>query len=254
MVKNLPIDEISEQTVLGIALMDQKSASNIVVSLDEDDFYAANFKNRIIFRAMRIIYDAGKPIDITTVISQLETMKESDSVGGVDYLMQLAMRATSFSNVDFYIKNLQDKTLLRKLLLEIGKIENDYESKEITDINSFVAECESRVNSITEHRRVSDFVSIKESARVVGEKIQTSHWSSDSITGLPTGYSHLDTLINGLGKNELVILSNSPEIGKVEEKLSLVTDKEIDISFSSKYMLEAIKSFNSEKIHLLMVL
>ena len=141
MVKNLPIDEISEQTVLGIALMDQKSASNIVVSLDEDDFYAANFKNRIIFRAMRIIYDAGKPIDITTVISQLETMKESDSVGGVDYLMQLAMRATSFSNVDFYIKNLQDKTLLRKLLLEIGKIENDYESKEITDINSFVAEC-----------------------------------------------------------------------------------------------------------------
>ena len=187
MVKNLPIDEISEQTVLGIALMDQKSASNIVVSLDEDDFYAANFKNRIIFRAMRIIYDAGKPIDITTVISQLETMKESDSVGGVDYLMQLAMRATSFSNVDFYIKNLQDKTLLRKLLLEIGKIENDYESKEITDINSFVAECESRVNSITEHRRVSDFVSIKESARVVGEKIQTSHGSSDSITGLPTG-------------------------------------------------------------------
>lgn len=214
MVKNLPIDEISEQTVLGIALMDQKSASNIVVSLDEDDFYAANFKNRIIFRAMRIIYDAGKPIDITTVISQLETMKESDSVGGVDYLMQLAMRATSFSNVDFYIKNLQDNTLLRKLLLEIGKIENDYESKEITDINSFVAECESRVNSITEHRRVSDFVSIKESARVVGEKIQTSHGSSDSITGLPTGYSHLDTLINGLGKNELVILAARPAVGK----------------------------------------
>ena len=55
MVKNLPIDEISEQTVLGIALMDQKSASNIVVSLDEDDFYAANFKNRIIFISKNII-------------------------------------------------------------------------------------------------------------------------------------------------------------------------------------------------------
>ena len=73
---------------------------------------------------------------------------------------------------------------------------------------------ESRVNSITEHRRVSDFVSIKESARVVGEKIQTSHGSSDSITGLPTGYSHLDTLINGLGKNELVILAARPAVGK----------------------------------------
>ena len=51
---------------------------------------------------------------------------------------------------------------------------------------------------------------------------------------------------------ELIISSNSPEIGKVEEKISVDNDESISISFSSKYMLEAIKSFNSEKIHLLM--
>lgn len=55
-----------------------------------------------------------------------------------------------------------------------------------------------------------------------------------------------------LNKNELVILSNSPEIGKVEEKLSLVTDKEIDISFSSKYMMEALRSFEAETITICM--
>lgn len=214
MVKNLPVDEISEQTVLGIALMDQKSAANIIVSLDEEDFYASNFKNRTIFHAMKIVYDSGKPIDVTTVISQLETMKETTKIGGVDYLMELGMRATSFSNLDYYIGNLKDKTLLRKLLLEIGKIEDDYEKKEITDINGFVAECESKINSITENRRVSDFVSIKESARIVGERIQSSYGSQDSITGLPTGYSHLDTLINGLGKNELIILAARPAVGK----------------------------------------
>jgi len=51
---------------------------------------------------------------------------------------------------------------------------------------------------------------------------------------------------------ELIISSNSPEIGKVEEKISVENDESISISFSSKYMLEAIKSFNSEKVHLLM--
>jgi len=55
-----------------------------------------------------------------------------------------------------------------------------------------------------------------------------------------------------LKNRELIISSNSPEIGKVEEKVSIDNDSSISISFSSKYMLEAIKSFNSEKIHLLM--
>ena len=55
-----------------------------------------------------------------------------------------------------------------------------------------------------------------------------------------------------LENKELIISSNSPEIGKVEEKVSIDNKGKIAISFSSKYMLEAIKSFNSEKIHILM--
>lgn len=55
-----------------------------------------------------------------------------------------------------------------------------------------------------------------------------------------------------LHNRELIISSNSPEIGKVEEKINIDNDSEMSISFSSKYMLEAIKSFNSEKIHILM--
>jgi len=55
-----------------------------------------------------------------------------------------------------------------------------------------------------------------------------------------------------LNDQSLIISSNSPEIGKVEEKMVIDNDEKIVISFSSKYMLEAIKSFNAEKIHLLM--
>ena len=54
-----------------------------------------------------------------------------------------------------------------------------------------------------------------------------------------------------LTKNKLIIFSNSAEIGKVEEQMTIENDQEVVISFSSKYMLDAIKSFNSEKVHLL---
>ena len=55
-----------------------------------------------------------------------------------------------------------------------------------------------------------------------------------------------------LKKDIMIISSNIPEIGNVEEKLEINknTNKEIKISFSSKYMMDAIKTFDSEEIEL----
>ena len=69
---------------------------------------------------------------------------------------------------------------------------------------------------------------------------------------LLTSDKEKNTIKLTLKNKELIISSNSPEIGKVEEKINIENDGNIAISFSSKYMLDAIKSFNSEKIHLLM--
>ena len=55
-----------------------------------------------------------------------------------------------------------------------------------------------------------------------------------------------------LDSNELIISSNSPEIGKVEEKMSVISDNKISISFSSKYMLDSIKSFDVDDVTLYM--
>lgn len=54
-------------------------------------------------------------------------------------------------------------------------------------------------------------------------------------------------------KNDIMIISsNIPEIGNVEEKIQIEknTKKDIKISFSSKYMMDAIKTFDSEEIEL----
>ena len=55
-----------------------------------------------------------------------------------------------------------------------------------------------------------------------------------------------------LSQREMVISSNSPEIGKVEEKMNVSSDDEISISFSSKYMLDCIKSFETSNVTLYM--
>jgi DNA polymerase-3 subunit beta len=54
--------------------------------------------------------------------------------------------------------------------------------------------------------------------------------------------------------NELTISSNTPEIGKVEEKLDISksNDSDIKIAFSSKYMMEALRTINSQDIRILL--
>ena len=54
-------------------------------------------------------------------------------------------------------------------------------------------------------------------------------------------------------KNIMTISSNSPEIGRVEEKLSIekLVDSDISIAFSSKYMMDALRALKCEKVIIL---
>ncbi len=52
--------------------------------------------------------------------------------------------------------------------------------------------------------------------------------------------------------NTLIVKSSSAEIGRVEEKMNITKDTEenIKISFSAKYMMEALKSFSGDEVEL----
>ncbi len=56
-----------------------------------------------------------------------------------------------------------------------------------------------------------------------------------------------------INQKQMTVSSNSPEIGKVEEKMNINkdNDNEIQISFSAKYMMEALKAMANSKIEIL---
>ena len=55
-------------------------------------------------------------------------------------------------------------------------------------------------------------------------------------------------------ENELFIRASSVEMGKVEEKILIENENKnrIKIAFSAKYMLDALKMFNKEKMYILL--
>jgi len=68
-----------------------------------------------------------------------------------------------------------------------------------------------------------------------------------------TNENEKNTIKFELSNNTVTISSNLPEKGNVEEKLICTknVEKEIKIAFSSKYMLDAIKSFNCDEINIM---
>lgn len=77
----------------------------------------------------------------------------------------------------------------------------------------------------------------------------------DSIdrASLLTNESDKNTIKLESRNNTIVVSSNIPEIGNVEEKLEVVKDslEDIRIAFSSKYMMEALKTLDCEEILLM---
>ena len=70
---------------------------------------------------------------------------------------------------------------------------------------------------------------------------------------LLTNEAEKNTIKFESNKNEVIISSNIPEIGNVEEKIIVDNEKnsDINISFSSKYMMDALKTLESVDVELL---
>lgn len=80
-----------------------------------------------------------------------------------------------------------------------------------------------------------------------------SFYNSIDRASLLTNEADKNTIKLESKNNTVIISSNIPEIGNVEEKLNIknTLKNDIKIAFSSKYMLEALKAIDSENIDLL---
>lgn len=81
----------------------------------------------------------------------------------------------------------------------------------------------------------------------------SAFFNSIDRASLLTNESDKNTIHLASNNDEIVVSSNIPEIGNVEETLNVTknNENEIKIAFSSKYMLEALKSLDCEEVELL---
>ena len=216
-----PHDEDAEEAVIGSMLTDKDAVIAAIEVLKPEDFYRDD--NKTIFEAESSIYAKGEPIDFITVKEELISMGKFDAVGGNEYLATLTDKVPTTANIEKYVKIVEDKSLLRKLiktaneLIDLGYSQNE-------EIESLMDSAEKKIFDIMQRKSQKGYSSIKDILVDSFTQLQELYNNKQHITGVPSGFIDLDNKTAGFHKSELILIAARPAMGKTAFALNIATN------------------------------
>ncbi len=223
--KVIPHSIEAEQAVLGSMFLTKYALQKSIESLHESLFYLEAHSK--IFTIIRDLSEVGVPIDVMTVSEELKKRKWLNVVGGIEALTEIALSVPTAANVDEYIKIVEEKAVLRRLIDKATDIATKaYNST--GQINDTLDYAETEILSVVKTRKGSEFKTIQDVLFKAQSDLEKLSKNKGLITGIQTGFSKLDKLTSGLHPNELIILAARPGMGKTAIALNLATNIAID--------------------------
>jgi len=208
----------AEQSVLGAMLIDSDAIVAAAEALQPTDFYREG--HRKIFAAMLALFERGEPVDLITLAEELNQTGVLETVGGIAYLTTLANIVPTAANVDYYIKIVREKAVLRSLIhAATGIVTRCFEAKD--DVEQIVDDAEKAIFDISRRSTPQGFSSMKEILKGTFDKIDRLWGNRGGVTGVPTGFIDLDDITCGLQNSDLIIIAARPSMGKTTLALNM---------------------------------
>ncbi|WP_105617367.1 replicative DNA helicase [Vallitalea okinawensis] len=218
-IRRIPPHSVeAEQSVLGSMLIDRDAIASASEVLSGDDFYRPDHK--IIYDAMIELYQKNSPVDLVTLKTRIEEKGVLDQIGGINYLSDLAASVPTSVHIKQYVKIVEDKAMLRRLIKASDNIAAlSYGGQE--DLDVIMSQAEEDIFNISQGRRSEDFSHIHEILLKSFDKIEASARNSDSVTGIATGFYDLDYKTAGLQPSDMVLIAARPSMGKTAFALNV---------------------------------
>lgn len=210
------IDIQAERAVLGACMMDPGAMTRISATLVPADFYRD--ANRFLFEAMQALADSQKPIDMVTLMDELNRRGKVDIVGGIAEIQALAFETPSALYVEHYAEIVADKATIRRLSAAAGEIAKTAFKDDMT-AQQAIDEAERILLAVTAGKRARTMEHI---SRPLQRVIDGLDLPTDGLnSGIPTGFSMLDRLLGGFQRSDLIICAARPGMGKSSFALSV---------------------------------
>ncbi len=236
MNREIPHNIDAEQSVLGSMFLTKKALQKALELLNGSEFYLDSHSK--IFECIKDLDARGSIVDLTTVAEELNKRNWLKTIGDIDYLTEIIESVPSAANIDEYIKIVEDKSILRRLIDEATNIiTNSYNTS--NDINEVIEEAEKKIFDVSKSLRSTEFKSIQDVLYKTQADLEKLAANKGDITGIPSGFYELDRLTSGFHPHEFIIIAARPGVGKTAIALNMVNN----IAINSK---KTVALFNME--------
>ncbi len=214
-----------EEAVLGAMMLEQQAVNKVIDILKPDMFYKE--AHQYIFEAIFKLFEESEPVDILTVNQRLTKNGKLEIVGGAYYIMQLTNRVASGANAEFHARIIQQKYIQRELIRISSDIIKDA-FEETTDVLDLLDKAEKNLFTVAENNLRKSAMNMSDVVKEALHNIEEAAKQEGNISGIATGFHHLDNLTSGWQPADLVILAARPGMGKTAFVLSLARNIAVD--------------------------
>lgn len=209
----------AEQALLGCILLDKDILTKIEDLVKPEDFYQET--HRIIFQAIKELYEARSPIDLLSLSNRLEEKNQLENIGGRSYLVSLVNSVPTAAHASYYAEMVQEKSTLRRLIKAGENIVSLGYKKEEIGIEEILDKSEQEVFKVSQKYLKENFIPLKKILGETFERLEEIHREKGRLRGISTGFIDLDRMLAGFQRSDLIILAGRPSSGKTSLALDI---------------------------------
>ncbi len=241
-ISTLPANVDAERSILGAILLDNFAYNQAAEHLRIEDFSLDS--HRRIYSRMVDLSESSRPIDMITLIEELDRHKDLQAIGDVAYVSSLVDGVPERPSIEHYVKIVRDKSLLRGVIsaatTAIARASDESDAAE-----DVLSDTEAAILQLSEKRIGRGFMGVQEIVRETFGSVDALLQRGQRITGLATHYADLDEMTSGLQRSDLVIIAARPSMGKTAFVMNIaenaaIEDQQVVGVFSLEMSREAL--------------
>ena len=221
-----PHSKDAERALIGGILRNPEMLQTVRAITTADGFYFD--ANQRVYQAMCDLEDSHAPVDLVSLNAILHRRKDLDDIGGVTYLAELWEAVPTGASVEYHAKIVHDAAMVRRLIYTANEILRDAYDRTapaadlIADASGKLADLAIKAHGLRDN--------VRQIAPVMQEvlvDVDNRIAAGNDLTGIPTGYYGIDSMLGGLRSGQLIVVGARPSVGKTALGVNIATSAAI---------------------------
>ena len=223
----------AEMSVLGGMMLSKDAIADVIEILRSADFYRPAHAS--VYEVVIELFGRGEPADAVTVGAELKKKGELERIGGLPYLHTLVATVPTAANAAYYARIVREQAQLRSLVEAGTRIVQLGYTTDAADVEGLNNLAQSEGFAISEQRQTTDYTTLEEIVPDLYEELERNANRDGGLDGVPTGFSELDSKLNGLRAGQMIIIAARPGGGKSTLAMDICRSAAVHNNMASAY-------------------